>query len=66
MKNLLAALLVSTAFLFSTNSFSHHAAEGIVSDDIWQMVDDLLEAADSPHLDMEFTLLSNTGHWISS
>ncbi len=60
MKNLLAALLVSTAFLFSTNAFSHHAAEGIVSDDIWQMVDDLLEAADSPHLDLDFTLMDST------
>ena len=60
MKNLFAALLVTTAFLFSTNSYSHHPAEGIVSDDIWQMVDDLLEAADSPHLDLDFTLMDST------
>lgn len=60
MKKVLAALLVTSAFLFSTNAFSHHAAEGIVSDDIWQMIDDLLEAADSPHLDLDFTLMGNT------
>jgi hypothetical protein len=60
MKNLLKVVFLSTVFLFSTTSFAHHAAAGIVSDDIWQMVDDLLVAADSPHLDMDFTLMDST------
>ena len=59
MKNLLAALLVATAFFFSANSYAHHMAEGIISDDLWQMIDDLLEAADSPHLDLDFELMDN-------
>jgi hypothetical protein len=60
MKNLLAVLLLTTASLLSTQSWSHHAAEGIVSDDIWLMVDGLLEAVDSPHLELDFTLMDNT------
>lgn len=59
MKNLLAALLVVTAFSFSANSHAHHMAEGIISDDLWQMIDDMLEAADSPHLDLDFTLMGS-------
>lgn len=38
----------------SSPVMAHHAAEGIVSDDIWQMIDDMLEAADSPHLNLDF------------
>jgi hypothetical protein len=44
-------LLIS---LFSLSAWAHHAAEGIISDDIWQMVDGLLEEADSPHLTLDF------------
>jgi hypothetical protein len=33
---------------------SHHAAEGIVSDDIWQMIDSNLTLVDSPHLTIDF------------
>jgi len=51
-------IVICTAWLFaallSAPAWSHHAAEGIVSDEIWQMVDDLLEAADSPHLNIDF------------
>lgn len=59
MKNFLAALFLLTAFSFSANSYAHHAAEGIISDDLWQMIDDMLEAADSPHLDLDFTLMDS-------
>ena len=48
-------MMVSTIFftvLFVAPAWSHHPAEGIVSDEIWQMVDDLLVEADSPHLDL--------------
>lgn len=60
MKKLSAILMICSAVLFSGQVFSHHAAEGIVSDEIWQMIDDLLEAADSPHLDLDFTMMDNT------
>ena len=30
--------------------WAHHAAEGIISDDIWNMIDDNLLEADSPHI----------------
>ena len=59
MNKLLAAIFLFSGFLYSANSSAHHMAEGIVSDDIWQMVDDLLEAVDSPHLDLDFSLMDN-------
>lgn len=37
----------------TTALWAHHAAEGIISDDIWQMIDDNLTEADSPHLDFD-------------
>ena len=33
--------------------WAHHAAEGIISDDIWNMIDDNLLEADSPHIDFD-------------
>lgn len=54
MKQLLILSLILLGMLFIAPAWSHHAAEGIVSDDIWQMVDDLLEEADSPHLTIDF------------
>jgi len=50
-------VMTSTLFLASllaAPAFAHHAAEGIVSDDIWQMIDDNLEAVYSPHLNIDF------------
>jgi hypothetical protein len=60
MKKLSASLMILSASLFAGQALAHHAAAGIVSDDIWEMIDDQLEAADSPHLDMEFTMMDNT------
>ena len=40
--------------VFSANLWAHHAAEGIVSDEVWNQIDDNLEAASSPHLDIDF------------
>ena len=54
MKRLMIVSLISLAMLFIAPAWSHHPAEGIVSDEIWQMVDDLLVEADSPHLDLVF------------
>jgi hypothetical protein len=54
MKRLLVLSLMLLGMLFIAPAWSHHPAQGIVSDDIWQMVDDLLEEADSPHLTIDF------------
>lgn len=37
----------------TTALWAHHAAEGIISDDIWYMIDQNLTVADSPHLDFD-------------
>ena len=54
MKRLMMASTVFFCMLFIAPVWAHHPAEGIVSDEIWQMVDDLLTEADSPHLDIDF------------
>lgn len=54
MKRLMILSLVFLGVLLVAPAFSHHAAEGIVSDDIWQRIDSMLEEADSPHLNIDF------------
>ena len=54
MKRFLILALMTLGVLAAAPAWSHHAAEGIVSDDIWQMIDGLLEDADSPHLNIDF------------
>lgn len=49
MKKFIAAIAVSIA-LASTAAFSHHAAEGMVDADVYEMIDTLI--ADTPHADM--------------
>lgn len=39
--------------VFSAGLWAHHAAEGIISDDIWNTIDQNLIEADSPHLDFD-------------
>lgn len=50
MKKLTIAGTMLAATLCAAPVWSHHAAEGIVSDEIWNMVNDMLVEADSPHL----------------
>jgi hypothetical protein len=52
MRHLFSVLAALLAIAFAATSWSHHPAEGIVSDDIWEKVDDLL--AETPHLDIDF------------
>lgn len=52
MKRLINGAVV--AFVLSSPALAHHPAEDIISDDVWQRIDDMLEAADSPHLTMDF------------
>lgn len=54
MKKLMIVSLMFSAILLVTPAWSHHPAEGIVSDEIWDMVDSMLVDADSPHLDIDF------------
>ncbi|MGD2129926.1 MAG: hypothetical protein PVJ33_14150 [Lysobacterales bacterium] len=54
MKRILMTGTLFLAALLAGPAFSHHAAEGIVSDDIWQMIDLNLQEADSPHLNIDF------------
>lgn len=59
MKPVTAAVALIAGVLFNVQAQAHHAAEGIISDDLWQMIDDRLEDADSPHLDLDFTMMDN-------
>ena len=54
MKKFLMGSTILFAVFFVLPAWAHHAAEGIVTDEIWQMVDDLLGDADSPHLNLVF------------
>jgi len=54
MKRLMILSLMFLGIMFIAPAWSHHAAEGVISDDIWQMIDGLLEDADSPHLSLDF------------
>lgn len=54
MKRLMILSLMFLGILYIAPVWSHHPAQGIVSDDIWQMIDGLLEDADSPHLSIDF------------
>ena len=54
MKKMIMISTIFSAALLAAPAWSHHPAEGIVSDEIWDMVDGLLLDADSPHLDINF------------
>ncbi len=49
MNKIIAAIAFSTV-IASTAAFSHHAAEGIIDEDVYAMIDSLI--ADTPHADM--------------
>ncbi|MET0069657.1 MAG: hypothetical protein ABW096_06420 [Candidatus Thiodiazotropha sp.] len=57
MKSLFAAIFLSVAGIFTVNAYAHHMAQGIISDELWQMIDDMMVAADSPHLDLDLTMM---------
>jgi len=52
MRKLMLASAVFFSMLFIAPVWSHHPAEGIVSDEIWDMVDTLLDG--TPHLSIDF------------
>jgi len=55
MKRVMIFTLMFLAIMFTAPAWSHHPAEGIVSDDIWQMVNDNLVEAGSPHLTIDMS-----------
>lgn len=57
MKKLIAAMAASL-FITSMPLLAHHAAEGIIDDDVYDMIDSLL--ADTPHADMTTSDLGST------
>ena len=52
MRKLTVIAAILFAALFTAPAWSHHAAEGIISDELWEMIDDMLVDADSPHMDL--------------
>jgi hypothetical protein len=49
-----------SAVTISVQASAQHAAKGIISDELWEMINDRLEAADSPRLDLDSTMMGNT------
>ena len=52
MKKLTVIASILFAALCTAPAWSHHAAEGIISDELWMMIDDMLVEADSPHMEL--------------
>jgi hypothetical protein len=55
MKKSLAFVAALIPFCVAGPLAAHHMAEGIVADDIYEMITTNLEDADSPHLDLNLT-----------
>lgn len=54
MKRKILWCIALLAIFFIAPTWAHHPAEGIISDDVWQMIDANLDEADSPHLYIDF------------
>jgi len=54
MRKLITASAALLSILLVAPAWSHHPAEGIVSDDIWNMINDQLVSVGSPHLTIDF------------
>ncbi len=59
MKKALQAAVIAALFT-SVSAFAHHPAEAIIDADTWAMIDQNLEDADSPHLDMDMDDMGST------
>ena len=54
MKRKMTWCVALLAMVFIAPAWAHHPAEGIVSDAVWDMIDENLELVDSPHLNIDF------------
>ena len=57
MKKPLALIAALIPFFVASPVSAHHMAEGIVADDIYEMIDENLEG--TPHLDLDFTTIGS-------
>jgi len=64
MKNLLAVAGVVFCLTLAIPAFAHHPADGIVSDDIYEMIELNLEG--TPHLDLEFDTMGSGNDMIGA
>jgi hypothetical protein len=60
MKKTIQAAVIASLFT-SVAAFAHHPAEAIIDADTWAMIDQNLEDADSPHLDMDMDDMGSAG-----
>jgi hypothetical protein len=59
MKKVIQAVMLTT-LLTSLSAFAHHPAEAIIDADTWLMIDQNLQDADSPHLDLDFDAMGSS------
>ncbi len=48
-------VVVIASLLTSFSAFAHHPAEDIIDAETWEMIDENLVDADSPHLELDLT-----------
>lgn len=58
MKKVIQAAVIASV-LTSFSAFAHHPAEAIIDADTWAMIDENLQEADSPHLDLDFDTMGS-------
>jgi uncharacterized membrane protein YgcG len=58
MKKVIQAAVIAAA-LTSLSAFAHHPAEAIIDADTWAMIDENLQEADSPHLDLDLDTMGS-------
>lgn len=58
MKKVIQAAVIASV-LTSFSAFAHHPAEAIIDADTWAMIDQNLQEADSPHLDLDFDTMGS-------
>ncbi|MCB2019155.1 MAG: hypothetical protein KDF54_16840 [Hydrogenophaga sp.] len=59
MKKVIQAAVIASVFA-SASAFAHHPVEYIIDPDIWAMIDQNMEDADSPHLDLTFDSMGSS------
>lgn len=58
MKKVIQAAVIAS-LLASASAFAHHPVEDVIDPDTWAMIDQNLEDADSPHLDLDFDTMGS-------
>jgi hypothetical protein len=60
MKRFLAAIGVASSLALAGSATAHHMATGIISDDLWQEIDETMDLVESPHLDLDLSYIDRT------